>query len=77
MSKLEIKQKRRIKELEDALKPFAGVVIPKEFYNVAFLGGNPGGEVWLYVGVAREGYPGELHTDHFFMAQFLLRTDHK
>ena len=77
MSKLEIRQRRRIHELEEALAPFARVVIPDEFYNTDFLGDNRGGDVWLYVGRAQESHPGDLHTDDFFMARYLVRTDHK
>ena len=76
MSKLEIRRRKRIRELEEALAPFARVVIPKEFFN-EFLGDNPGGDVWLYVGRAQENVKSDLHTDDFFMARHLVRTDHK
>ena len=84
MSKAEIKLKKRIHELEEALRPFSKVVVPEIFLNNEFsasapwpVGSNSGGEVWLYIGAYQEGYPGDLHTDHFLMAQFLLRTSHK
>ncbi|MEE8607917.1 MAG: hypothetical protein V3S55_09940 [Nitrospiraceae bacterium] len=62
MSKVEIRQKRRIQELEDALRPFAEVKVDGE-----------GDAVWLYRGhsaVAQE--PPHLHPQDFLMAQVRL-----
>ncbi len=68
MSKLEIRQKQRIRNLEEALRPFAEIVVPTE------------GDVWFYVGVAQEGFPAELHTRDFTKARVamgIIRIYHK
>ena len=57
MSKLEIKQKRRIRFLEEALQPFADVPVTEA------------GDVWFYVGKADPKYPAHLHTVDFLTAK--------
>ena len=74
MSRQEIKLRRKVRELEGALRPFArfsndrtglgwkvdDIFVPTE------------GDVWLYVGTADPHAPAHLHTNDFRLARSLV-----
>ncbi len=60
MSRLEIRLKQRVRELQDALRPFAEQKVTQE------------GDVWFYVGTQDPDYPAPLHTNAFLNAKKVL-----
>jgi hypothetical protein len=65
--------RKRIRDLENALRPFArfsheswekrgadDIFVPTE------------GEIWLYIGALGDGKPGHLHTDAFAAARKVM-----
>ncbi len=72
MSKIEIRQKRRIRELEAALRPFADVTPAADVREVKDIYPDKCG-IWLYAGEWTEGQESpHLLADHFENARRLF-----
>lgn len=65
MSRQEIKLKRRVRELEAALQPFAAVPV-STFY--------PDQSVWIYSGDKVHLIEAPLNTEHFEIARRVLMS---